>query len=282
MSKALGVEVEQVTPEEGVACSYRAEDIGVHLWATDNLDAAISSVQSGVKPTKETLASGAVRSYGEGNLYNTCSLAASSGGAAGLVAETKDARSTPLPAKDLCAATELLFLQGTRAGAPSASVGPTGEAPAVTVSPTPTAAGTLEGGPSLTTEDFNGYTILLPPGSVKGKTVTGEYGEVRRSYETPDGTLTTIAFSSNFGWSEFSEEITGDCPQASEGKQVPIDWGGSYHGGYTVWDRSSCNKEPLSTFVTFSDVEQVAVTLDGARTPPAWLIDAVGSADWSE
>lgn len=176
-------------------------------------------------------------------------------------------------------------------------------APTVTTSPTTPAVATPSASPSSTapvasppvatpaasssakadiTSIFNGYTIALPAGSVLVDSAKGKYGDVRTTYRTPAGeTLMTIAFSGNFGWSEFSEEQTTRCPTASEGKQVPITWGGSFPGGYTGWNMKGCAKD-MVTFTTFSDVENVAVVYYGASTPPQWLVRAIELARWTE
>ncbi len=130
---------------------------------------------------------------------------------------------------------------------------------------------------------FNRYTIQLPPGTTIVSSQTGKGGEVRTTYKTPAGEqIMTIAFSANFRWRDYSEELTTKCPSATEGPQTPINWGGSYKGGYTAWDRSGCGQGPLVTFTTFSEVENVAVVQLRVAKPAPWLVKAVEKADWKE
>lgn len=130
---------------------------------------------------------------------------------------------------------------------------------------------------------FNRYTIQLPPGTTIVSSQTGKGGEVRTTYKTPAGEqIMTIAFSANFRWRDYSEELTTKCPSATEGPQTPINWGGSYKGGYTAWDRSGCGQGPLVTFTTFSEVENVAVVQLRVAKPAPWLVKAVEKAGWKE
>ncbi|GEM_PF-2990800 len=280
ISKLAGITLAQVTPAGGSGCSYQAEDFGVHLWNSDDFSSDVLPVQNGKPGDRSTLPSGALRSFLDGSLYNTCSVVAPSGGTKGVIVEAKDARLKPSAGRDLCPVVEFLFDAGTqRAGVATDQPKP---AATSTSTSTSTTSNPVSGAGTLRTLPFNGYTIELPAGSTQGSAVTGKYGDKRVTYSTPDGQLTTVAFSADFRWREFSEEITGACPQASEGKQTPIDFGGSYKGGYTVWDRSSCGATPLVTFVTFGEVEQVAIVLQGQSAAPGWLIDAVKRARWSD
>lgn len=130
---------------------------------------------------------------------------------------------------------------------------------------------------------FNRYTIQLPAGTTIVGSQTGKWGEVRTTYHTPAGEqIMTIAFSADFRWRDYSEELTAKCPSATEGPQTPINWGGSYKGGYTAWDRSKCDQGPLVTFTTFSEVENVAVVQFRVAKPAPWLVRAIEKADWKE
>ena len=135
-------------------------------------------------------------------------------------------------------------------------------------------------------QQFQGYTIELPAGTrVVLEPTKGQYGEVRTTYHTPAGErLMTIVFSADFGWSEFSEELTYRCPSAIEGPQQPINWAGSLKGGYTGWHMGDCDlPSELVTFVTFSeDDSAVAVVYYGSATAPGWLIRAIERAQWTE
>ena len=139
---------------------------------------------------------------------------------------------------------------------------------------------------SVPSQQFQGYTIELPAGTrVALEPTKGQYGEVRTTYHTPAGErLMTIVFSADFGWSEFSEELTYRCPSAIEGPQQPINWAGSLKGGYTGWHMGDCDlPSELVTFVTFSeDDSAVAVVYYGSATPPSWLVSAIERAQWTE
>ena len=138
----------------------------------------------------------------------------------------------------------------------------------------------------VVSQQFQGYTIELPAGTrVVLEPTKGQYGEVRTTYHTPAGErLMTIVFSADFGWSEFSEELTYRCPSAIEGPQQPINWAGSLKGGYTGWHMGDCDlPSELVTFVTFSeDDSAVAVVYYGSATPPSWLVSAIERAEWTE
>lgn len=138
----------------------------------------------------------------------------------------------------------------------------------------------------VVSQQFQGYTIELPAGTrVVLEPTKGQYGEVRTTYHTPAGErLMTIVFSADFGWSEFSEELTYRCPSAIEGPQQPINWAGSLKGGYTGWHMGDCDlPSELVTFVTFSeDDSAVAVVYYGSATPPSWLVSAIKRAEWTE
>jgi len=203
------------------------------------------------------------------------------GAAIYLMTRPSESTSTTPPSPPLATPTQTSTAAATVTATPSLS-------PSASVSPTrPTASATpsTSARPSAQvskTANFNGYTVALPKRSVLVGATKGKYGEVRSTYRTPAGEkVMTIAFSADFGWSEFSEELTAKCPRAAEGKQKPISWGGSYDGGYTGWDMKGCT-ENLVTFTTFSDVENVAVVYYGATTPPAWLIKAIEQAVWTE
>ena len=134
-------------------------------------------------------------------------------------------------------------------------------------------------------QQFQGYTIELPAGTrVVLEPTKGQYGEVRTTYHTPAGErLMTIVFSADFGWSEFSEELTYRCPDATEGPQQPIYWAGSLKGGYTGWRMEGCDVPDLVTFITFSENDSaVAVVYYGSATAPGWLIRAIERAQWTE
>lgn len=132
-------------------------------------------------------------------------------------------------------------------------------------------------------QQFQGYSIELPAETKLVNQTTGTYGETRVTYLTPVAErIMTIAFAPSFGWSEFSEELTTQCPGAVEGEQQPINWAGSLKGGYTGWQMGSCNVPDMVTFVTFSDVENVAVVYYSASTPPQWLVRAIELARWTE
>lgn len=162
----------------------------------------------------------------------------------------------------------------------------------VTATPSRTTVAPTTSAPSRTTpvnttpvvsRVFNRYTIQLPPGTTIVGSQTGRFGEVRTTYKTPAGEqLMTIAFSPDFRWRDYSEELTAKCPSATEGPQTPINWGGSYRGGYTAWDRSKCDQGPLVTFTTFSEVENVAVVQFRVAKPAPWLVKAIEKADWKE
>ena len=137
----------------------------------------------------------------------------------------------------------------------------------------------------VVSQQFQGYTIELPAGTrVVLEPTKGQYGEVRTTYHTPAGErLMTIVFSADFGWSEFSEELTYRCPSAIEGPQQPINWAGSLKGGYTGWQMGSCNVPDMVTFVTFSENDSaVAVIYYGSATPPSWMVRAIERAEWTE
>ena len=138
----------------------------------------------------------------------------------------------------------------------------------------------------VVSQQFQGYTIELPAGTrVVLEPTKGQYGEVRTTYHTPAGErLMTIVFSADFGWSEFSEELTTRCPSAIEGPQQPINWAGSLKGGYTGWHMGDCDlPSELVTFVTFSeDDSAVAVVYYGSTTPPSWMVRAIERAQWTE
>ena len=137
----------------------------------------------------------------------------------------------------------------------------------------------------VVSQQFQGYTIELPAGTrVILEPTKGQYGEVRTTYHTPAGErLMTIVFSADFGWSEFSEELTTQCPGAVEGEQQPINWAGSLKGGYTGWRMEGCDVPDLVTFITFSENDSaVAVVYYGSATAPGWLIRAIERAQWTE
>lgn len=162
----------------------------------------------------------------------------------------------------------------------------------VTATPSrPTVASTTSAPPQsapvsttpVVSQVFNRYTIQLPAGTTIVSSQTGKWGEVRTTYKTPAGEqIMTIAFSPDFRWRDYSEELTKQCPSATEGPQTPINWGGSYKGGYTAWDRSKCDQGPLVTFTTFSEVENVAVVQFRVAKPAPWLVRAIEKADWKE
>ena len=133
-------------------------------------------------------------------------------------------------------------------------------------------------------QQFQGYSIELPAETKLVNQTTGTYGETRVTYLTPVAErIMTIAFAPSFGWSEFSEELTAQCPGAVEGPQQPINWAGSLKGGYTGWQMGSCNVPDMVTFVTFSENDSaVAVVYYGNTTPPSWLVRAVERAAWTE
>ena len=138
---------------------------------------------------------------------------------------------------------------------------------------------------SVPSQQFQGYTIELPAGTrVVLESAKGPYGETRTTYHTPAGErLMTIAFAPDFGWSEFSEELTDRCPDATEGPQQPIYWAGSLKGGYTGWRMEGCDVPDLVTFITFSENDSaVAVVYYGSATAPGWLIRAIERAQWTE
>ena len=171
----------------------------------------------------------------------------------------------------------------TTAAAPPSSAAP---ATSQTAPPaeTSTAPATPVGDPVTQTDVFNGYSLELPAGTVRTGSTTGEWGEVRTFYQTLAGEqLTTIAFSPDFGWSELSEELTTACPTAEEGPQTPINWGGSYQGGYTTWQRSPCGQSTIVTFTSFGEAENIAVIYDADTASPAdWVVTAVERANWQE
>lgn len=133
-------------------------------------------------------------------------------------------------------------------------------------------------------QQFQGYSIELPPETKLVHQTTGEYGETRAIYQTPHGErVMTVAFASSFGWSELSEELTAQCPGAVEGPQQPINWAGLLKGGYTGWQMGSCNVPDMVTFVTFSENDSaVAVIYYGSATPPSWMVRAIERAEWTE
>ena len=152
-----------------------------------------------------------------------------------------------------------------------------------TVAPTTSAAVRTTSTAPVVSRVFNRYTINFPAGTTMVGSQTGKWGEVRTTYHTPAGEqIMTIAFSADFRWRDYSEELTAKCPSATEGPQTPINWGGSYKGGYTAWDRSKCDQGPLVTFTTFSEVENVAVVQFRVAKPAPWLVKAVEKAGWKE
>ena len=152
-----------------------------------------------------------------------------------------------------------------------------------TVAPTTSAAVRTTSTAPVVSRVFNRYTINFPAGTTMVGSQTGKWGEVRTTYHTPAGEqIMTIAFSADFRWRDYSEELTAKCPSATEGPQTPINWGGSYKGGYTAWDRSKCDQGPLVTFTTFSEVENVAVVQFRVAKPAPWLVRASEKADWKE
>ncbi|MFZ1599872.1 hypothetical protein IPP92_04055 [Candidatus Saccharibacteria bacterium] len=152
-----------------------------------------------------------------------------------------------------------------------------------TVAPTTSAAVRTTSTAPVVSRVFNRYTINFPAGTTMVGSQTGKWGEVRTTYHTPAGEqIMTIAFSADFRWRDYSEELTAKCPSATEGPQTPINWGGSYKGGYTAWDRSKCDQGPLVTFTTFSEVENVAVVQFRVAKPAPWLVRAIEKADWKE
>lgn len=162
----------------------------------------------------------------------------------------------------------------------------------VSAAPSQTTVAPTTSAPSRTTpvnttpvvsQVFNRYTIQLSAGTTIVGSQTGKWGEVRTTYKTPAGEqIMTIAFSPDFRWRDYSEELTKQCPSATEGPQTPINWGGSYKGGYTAWDRSGCDQGPLVTFTTFSEVENVAVVQFRVAKPAPWLVKAIERANWKE
>ena len=133
-------------------------------------------------------------------------------------------------------------------------------------------------------QQFQGYSIELPAETELVNQTTGTYGETRVTYLTPVAErIMTIAFAPSFGWSEFSEELTTQCPGAIEGPQQPINWAGSLKGGYTGWRMEGCDVPDLVTFITFSENDSaVAVVYYGSATAPGWLIRAIERAQWTE
>ena len=133
-------------------------------------------------------------------------------------------------------------------------------------------------------QQFQGYSIELPAETKLVNQTTGTYGETRVTYLTPVAErIMTIAFAPSFGWSEFSEELTTQCPGAIEGPQQPINWAGSLKGGYTGWRMEGCDVPDLVTFITFSENDSaVAVVYYGSATAPGWLIRAIERAQWTE
>ena len=133
-------------------------------------------------------------------------------------------------------------------------------------------------------QQFHGYSVELPAETKLVEQTTGTYGETRVTYQTPLGErIMTIAFAPSFGWSEFSEELTAQCPGAIEGPQQPINWAGSLKGGYAGWQMGSCNVPDMVTFVTFSENDSaVAVIYYGSATPPSWMVRAIERAEWTE
>ena len=133
-------------------------------------------------------------------------------------------------------------------------------------------------------QQFQGYSIELPAETKLVNQTTGTYGETRVTYLTPVAErIMTIAFAPSFGWSEFSEELTTQCPGAVEGEQQPINWAGSLKGGYTGWRMEGCDVPDLVTFITFSENDSaVAVVYYGSATAPGWLIRAIERAQWTE
>lgn len=63
-----------MTPAGGSGCSYQAEDFGVHLWNSDDFSSDVLPVQNGKPGDRSTLPSGALRSFLDGSLDNTCSV----------------------------------------------------------------------------------------------------------------------------------------------------------------------------------------------------------------
>ncbi|QQR51426.1 hypothetical protein IPF89_01140 [Candidatus Saccharibacteria bacterium] len=112
---------------------------------------------------------------------------------------------------------------------------------------------------------------------------TGKWGEVRTTYRTPGGEqIMTIAFSADFRWRDYSEELTAKCPSATEGPQTPSTGVGPTRVATPPGDRSKCDQGPLVTFTTFSEVENVAVVQFRVAKPAPWLVRAIEKADWKE
>lgn len=122
LSAKLGQPVQSVTPQDGVACQYHAVDgdIGLDLYTANFLDderAALNATHTTVK-NLDSLGPNVQQSYGNGHLFNICSVSAPwTSDSGGVIAEVKDANIKPLDGEHLCPAAVALFTGGARPSA---------------------------------------------------------------------------------------------------------------------------------------------------------------------
>lgn len=117
LSSALGFSVKSVSPQDGVACQYHADnrDIGLDLYTADSLSEerlTLDATHGGLEKLG-SMGPNVEEAYGNGNFFNTCSISApwgTSGG--GIVAEAKDASMQPIDGKALCPGVMALFTEG--------------------------------------------------------------------------------------------------------------------------------------------------------------------------
>ena len=100
--------------------------------------------------------------------------------------------------------------------------------------------------------------------------------------------FTSISFSADFKYREFTEEITTANPDAKSGNFYDkFTWGGSMKGHAEAWidlkvKVDGRERSYFYLYTTTSDADNVAVIEYGTVSPSKWLLKAIEQAVWTE